>query len=259
MNNIEKLKNLYLGKSKHSNYQILTQRLANLIEPSNLNVKTRYERERLKYILKNINIKNKRVLDIGGNTGYFSFELLDLGAKHVYYYEGNKEHTEFVKLASKILELEKNITVFNKYFSFDNKFNLKGIDIILLLNVLHHIGDDYGDPQISIDSAKAQILTQINSLSEKTTTLIFQMGFNWKGNRDLGLFPNGSKKEMIEFISEGVNDNWEIINIGIPHENAGEIEYQNVNENNLIRRDDLGEFLNRPLFILKSKNSRKVS
>ena len=32
-----------------------------------------------------------------------------------------------------------------------------------------------------------------------------------------------------------------------------EIEYEDINEENNVRKDSLGEFLNRPLFIMKSK------
>jgi hypothetical protein len=60
-------------------------------------------------------------------------------------------------------------------------------DVALLLNVLHHLGDDYGDPGLGIAaSATRACCDQLNGLSTPgTTTLLFQLGFNWKGNRQV--------------------------------------------------------------------------
>ena len=59
MNNIDKLKSLYTKNSKHSNYQVLSPRLASIIG-NDIKIKSRYENERLAFILKNIEdfIKN---------------------------------------------------------------------------------------------------------------------------------------------------------------------------------------------------------
>lgn len=259
--NIEKvkeLKKLYAKGSKHSNYQILSKRLSLLIGNDEIDVKTRYETERLKYILENIVVKNKTILDVGGNTGFFSFELIESGALKVHYYEGNKAHADFVRLASDLLEVNKNIEITNHYLSFENELENKKYDIILLLNVLHHVGDDYGDTGLSIKKTKEIIIQQLNTLSDKTDYLVFQMGFNWKGNPNLCLFKNGTKKEMIDFISDGIKDVWEIISIGIPEKVGNRIEYNTLTFNNIERVDELGEFLNRPLFILKSKRLNKI-
>ena len=82
--------------------------------------------------------------------------------------------------------------------------------------------------------------------------MVFQLGFNWKGNRNLGLFENGSKVELIDFIAEGVKNYWTIEKIGIAEAANNSIEYCDLNDNNIIRNDKIGEFLNRPIFILKS-------
>ena len=79
----------------------------------------------------------------------------------------------------------------------------KSYDVVFLMNVLHHIGDDYGDSAITLKEAKENIIFQLNGMAEKTKYMVFQMGFNWKGNRDKGLFENGTKEEMVEFIKEG--------------------------------------------------------
>jgi SAM-dependent methyltransferase len=249
----EQLIELYANNSKHSNYQILPERLSPLIGTDGIKVRTRYERERLDYILSKIDVREKTIVDIGGNSGYFTFELIDAGAKQVRYYEGNPVHVDFVKLASKILEVENRLLINNKYFSFEDELKNEKQDIILLLNVLHHIGDDYGCSTISLEKAKKEIIRQLNSLADKTDILVFQLGFNWKGNGNTGLFENGTKQEMIEFIEQETTQNWEIKNIGIADKIVEDIRYNDLNEHNIQRNDSLGEFLNRPLFIMKSK------
>jgi len=253
MDNIDKLKFLYAKNSKHSNYQVLSTRLVSIIG-NDIKIKSRYENERLAFILKNLEVQNRTILDIGGNTGFFTFEFIEKGAEHVDYYEGNKTHAEFVQLASDILGISDKINIIDKYFNFEDELNNKHYDITLLLNILHHIGDDYGDKNLSIDNAKVNIINQLNSLAKKTLFLIFQLGYNWKGNRNHCLFRYGTKKELIDFISNGIKDFWVIQAIGIAEKENNKIIYNTLNSKNIERIDSLGEFLNRPLFILKSKS-----
>jgi len=241
----------YSNNSKHSNYQVLPSSLKFVINDDDVETRTRFEKERLDYILKKIEVRNKSVLDIGGNTGFFTFELIDAGAKSVHYYEGNTSHADFIDLASKYLNLGKKIKITNKYFSFEGDANMK-YDIILLLNVLHHLGDDYGDQGISIDAAKQNMLVQLNSLHSMADVIVFQLGFNWKGNPNNCLFEDGTKKEMIDFVKTGVNGYWDIIEIGIAEKKTDNIVYCELSDKNIERDDSLGEFLNRPLFILKA-------
>ena len=251
---ILRLKDLYCKESKHARYQILPKKLESKIGKIETGIKNTYEYERLEYILTRVNIKNKRILDIGGNSGFFTFELLDNGAKFVHYYEGNKTLAEFVRVASEILNIQKKLKITNRYFCFDNIDDIKKdkYDVVLLLNVLHHIGDDYGDDKISKDKAKNLIINHLNNLSKITDVLIFQLGFNWKGNRDICLFQNGTKRELIDYIAEGTKEKWEIIKIGIPRLIGEKIKYFDLDDINIERDDSLGEFLNRPIFIMKS-------
>lgn len=246
------LKELYSFASKHSNYQLLSRRLSNIIGSDAIEVQSRHEFERLDYILNNVEINNKFILDIGGNTGFFTFEMIDHGAKKVHYYEGNNIHAEFVRLSSKILDIDKKIEITNDYFASENYIFNKKYDIILLLNILHHIGDDYGNKRMSVEKAKKIMISELNNVSLITEYIVFQLGFNWKGNRDTCLFENGTKKEMIEFILNGTRDHWEITKIGIAESKKGIIKYSDLSDMNIGRNDELGEFLNRPIFIMKS-------
>lgn len=247
----ELLKYLYMKISKHSNYQILPTALRDILDVNELEIHSRYEEERLDYILKYVDVNGKRVLDIGGNSGYFTFESYSAGAKTVDYYEGNPVHAEFVKEAAKILGLQKQIHVYPEYFMFHNN-ERKSYDIIFCLNVVHHFGDDFGE-ETELKEVKRKMLMCINSMAKITDILIFQMGYNWCGDPKRGLFEGGTKREMEKYLQEGVQDYWEIVKTGIAEKRDDKIQYVDKNERNNERVDSLGEFLNRPVFILKSK------
>lgn len=248
MNQTEKLKSMYEAQSKHSNYQILASSLSSVLEEDKLSIVSRHEAERLNYILDNISFADKKVIDVGGNTGYFTFEAITNRAKKVVYYEGNPNHAEFVSLATSILNLESQIEIHNEYFNFNST---ELYDIGIVLNVLHHIGDDFGKNQLSIQKALEYMSDSLREMSKYINVLIFQLGFNWKGDRHLPLFANGTKNELINFVKTSIDGFYEIEKIGIAVKVDDKIVYQDLNQLNLLRRDELGEFLNRPLFILK--------
>jgi hypothetical protein len=121
------------------------------------------------------------------------------------------------------------------------------------MNVLHHVGDDYNQSVQDIDSAKDHILSSLNQIANCTKTLVFQLGFNWQGNIDLPLFSRGEKKEVIDFITIGTEEYWKLQAIGIAIPSDLGIVYVDLDPSNISRMDELGEFLNRPIFILESK------
>lgn len=249
--NVEKLKELYQNTSKHSNYQILPNCLQPFIDTNDLVINSRFEAERLDFLKSKVNFSGKKVVDIGGNTGYFTFQFLEEGAKEVDYIEGNKEHSEFVKFAANDLNLP--INVHNTYLNFDETSEFPtDADIVLLFNVIHHLGDDFGDQSLSMEHAKIRMANSINYFHGKTETLILQMGFCWKGDRNLLLFENGTKQDMIDFVTNAIEGKWTIEAIGVAEMNNDKTVFNLLNEQNIKRNDAMGEFRNRPIFILKS-------
>lgn len=243
----EKLTNLYQEASKHSNYQILADDLERYVCKENITILSRYESERMNYILSHIDLKGKKIIDIGGNTGYFTFQSIKAGAESVVYYEGNKTHAEFVTVATEALGLKDKVIIHDEYYLFDKE--KEDADICFCLNVIHHLGDDF-DKVNGKENAK-KMIDCINQLARCAKILVLQLGYNWKGNRDLPLLKNGTKQEMIEFIQEETKYAWDIVSIGIAEGEKNNIKYFELNENNVERKNELGEFLNRPIIILK--------
>jgi len=247
----EKLTKLYANTSKHSNYQLLPSCLEPYVSTNEISVNSRFELERLKYVLENIDVSGKSIVDIGGNTGFFGFELLEHGAKSVLHIEGNSEHAQFVDTAAK--ELNKPITVLNRYLTFTDSSELPAkSDVILTFNVLHHLGDDFGDKNLSMQAAKDHMKSAIAYFHDKTDLLVLQLGFCWKGDRNMLLFPGGTKAELIDFVKDAISNTFEIQCTGVADVVDGSTVYHHLNDKNIARRDDLGEFRNRPIFILKS-------
>jgi len=257
MNVIERMQHLYSKKSKHSNYQLLPKRLRGYFSNQLLETKSRHEESRLQFITEAIEVKGKSILDIGGNIGFFTFEMLERGALSGVIYEGNKEHAEFMKLAAEVLGFSGKISVINEYFNFNHTNTAEKYDIALLMNVLHHLGDDFGNTSISIEEARQAMVEALNNMSYLAEYLVFQIGYCWKGNPNYLLFEKGTKEQQIKFIQNAIPGYWEIIKIGIPEMEQGKPIYKTPSKKNLERKDYLGEFLNRPLFLLKSQRRKR--
>lgn len=191
----------------------------------------------------------KSVIDIGANTGYFSLAAIAAGALSVEAYEGNQQHAEFMRESANLLDLADRLKVFNAYFDFGSEQSTSA-DMALCLNVLHHLGDDFGAADQSMEAAKGQMVEKLHNFARHVGTCWFQLGFNWKGDRNRPLFENGLKSELIEFMRQACDGAWSIENIGIY--NPAEQRYEPLREELLERFDEAGEFLNRPIFLLKS-------
>ena len=247
------LLDLYQNTSKHSNYQVLATRVQLLLPQETVSVTSRWERERLDYLCARLDVAGMRLADIGGNTGFFSFELLDRGAASVDYYEGNPEHCSFVTHAAHQLGLADRLHAHHGYLDFERPA-LPVYDAVCLLNVLHHIGDDYGDKATRADQVQATIVNALKAMAHHARHLIFQVGFNWQGDPKRPIFGNGTKAEVIELVNSVAGD-YKTLAVGIAARNDnGAIAYRDLDAINVHRDDTLGEFLNRPLFILRSRH-----
>ena len=249
---IDQLRKLYAQSSKHSSYQRLAPTVAALLSEDLVTSSTRHEAERWDFISSSVDFAGKSVCDVGANTGYFTFRALEAGAESVDVFEGNAAHCSFVQLSAEALGLSGRIVARNAYLDFERTAETGSFDIFFLLNVLHHYGDDYGHKESDQSVAKNHIANALNQLSGVSRLAVFQLGFNQKGDRSKPLFTHGTKREMIDFIREACVGSWEIVRIGVACLEDGAIRFRDLDEINVQRIDSFGEFLNRPLFIMRS-------
>lgn len=244
------LKDLYLQRSKHASYQLVHPLIAPHASGADGLVSGKLEVERQAYFDRALPLLGARVLDIGANTGYFSFGALQSGAKHVTCFEGNAEHAAFVAHAAEMAGLSERLSMHAAYFDFFKPVT-QTYDVSYCLNVLHHLGDDFGDASLSMDDARAQMLRALNGMAALTRTLVLQLGFNWKGDVRYPLFEGGEKAALIDFVAQGSADHWVIEEVTVPHPTSK--VYEPISEDNLPRNNQIGEFMNRPLFKLRSR------
>ncbi|MEQ1439885.1 class I SAM-dependent methyltransferase [Fontimonas sp. SYSU GA230001] len=248
----DRLRKLLEAQSKHSGYQSLHPALTSAVGLE-LAAPGKYEQQRLAYMHEHSSVRGLHVLDIGANTGYFSLGALAAGAEKVVSAEGNPAHAAFLNEIAQYLDISHKLEVRCEYLSFLDAGS-DFFDFIYCLNVLHHVGDDFGDRDISIHQAKHLILSSLNALATTCGMMWMQIGFNWKGDRGKPLFTSGTKSEVIEFIRSGTVDSWSIERIGLFDPTTE--RYSDLTPSNLRRFEFLGEFLNRPLFLMKSKVAR---
>ena len=92
-------------------------------------------------------------------------------------------------------------------------------------------------------------------MSYYVSILVLQLGYNWKGDREKCLFKQGTKEEIISFIKESCDKYWVILEIGIAEKFDNCVVYKAISDQNKARNDAIGEFLNRPIFIMKSNHT----
>jgi len=253
MSQASTLRSLYGECSKHSGYQEIHPMLAGLLGPDAGARVSERDRLRQRYLERTVPCAGARVLDIGANTGYFSFAALERGAASVVCWEGNQAHAHFIEAAARALGLGQRLEVRCAYYDFDAPTRER-FDIAYCLNVLHHLGDDFGDPALTLDQARGRMLAGIDRLATTARTLVLQLGFNWKGDVHHPLFAGGQKAAMIGFVRDGIDAAaWSLDEVAAADARRG---YAAVDATNIGRDDTLGEFMNRPIFVLRSRRTQ---
>jgi cyclopropane fatty-acyl-phospholipid synthase-like methyltransferase len=212
------------------------------------------DKERAAFMFAQHSLSGKRVLDIGANQGYMTVEAALRGAKRVDAFESNEVDAVFLSQAAKLLPGLDRVTAHALNYDFDHP-NDDRWNYVICLNVLHHIGR-YFDTHVS-DLAEAKNLMgpHLQRLLSKAGCVWLQLGFNWQGNTHQPLFSQGTKREMTDFVASLIKPKAYLAAIGIY--NAQTKAYEKASygdwEHPLWQRiDSLGEFGNRPLYLIQS-------
>jgi SAM-dependent methyltransferase len=242
---------LYECRSKHSAYQQVHPRVRPLLAgPVDAGL-GKLEPQRARLFAAVLPLRGARVLDIGANTGYFGFAALEAGAAQVTCVEGNAEHARFMRDAASQLGLQERVQVESRYFAFGDDALAGPYDVGLCLNVLHHLGDDFGDRALTLDAARHRIAQCLDALATRVRVLALQIGFNWKGDRTRPLFAGGEKRALAAFVEQAAAAGWVIEGTWVA--DPATREFVPLGTELLPRNDTVGEFMNRPLFVLHSR------
>lgn len=248
---LDDLRTLAVAQSKHADYQLLHPTVAALFGADVPSGRGRQEPERWAVMASQTPMRGRRVWDIGANTGYFTMAALAEGARRVVSQEGQRTHATFIADCAEALGVQERLEVRPAYCEFEPLTSAEPHDITLCLNVLHHLGDDFGRQDLDIGAALRAMRQALSALATHTHTLWLQLGFNWKGDVRHPLFHGGTKAEMMAFVHEACSDDWHTPQIWIYDAQARRFEPPR--PATWARMDTLGEFLNRPLIRLNSK------
>jgi len=275
----DKLTELYNDGSKHSRYQNIPEFVKKEIGyTEKIDENWRGDTARFDYLTKTVSFENGlKIGEVGANTGFFILSLAQANPLSRFYaYEINDKHAEFI---ADIADAFKMTNVFVKSFGVDlaGIENLEELDILLNYNVLHHAGVDFDTDMITkVEEYEAYVIEYLRRMKAKVKKMVFQIGYNWGGNKLKPIIALQDDAEKIAFTTRIFKmAGWEIEDISL-HTRENEIleyialkpevieELNNasigsekdivVNNLDLQRMTNYSEFYRRPIFIVKRKN-----
>lgn len=236
--------------SKHSHYQALHPILCSLFKvPESYQPRKMLERERAEFVKKHLSLQGKRVVDIGANSGYFTLAAVEDGAARVEAIEGNAKHASFLSNCVEALGLSERVFVTSRYVNFV-PYDIGATDVVLCYNVLHHLGGDFRVGLEKVDAMRV-IAEALRQIVLNSASIVFQIGYNWQGNSKLPLTENGTKREIMDFVTSSLSGLDVSVICGCYDTEVG--AYVEASDTNLGRFDALGEFANRPLFVISHR------
>jgi uncharacterized protein DUF1698 len=210
---MDEITSLLTSQSKHGNYQMLPPALVKKV-PSlqKFSNSKRLDDKRYDWISQKINFKNKHILDIGANIGYFSLRFASEKNAYITMYEPQKQHAKAIHKITRLLDIE-NADIVNEGIAMNDISKLSKFDVILLFNVIQHAGDDYDRNYVTdITEWRSYAVSYLKQLSQKGKFMVFQTGYTWLGSRG----PLCENNNIIDFTAKLLNEaGWTIKNCGI--------------------------------------------
>lgn len=278
MNDLQQqLRQLYSDNSKHANYQNVPPFVRDALGyQESIDESWRGDSARYTYLLQEMDLQpHQTVADIGANTGFF---VLTLAHSHpecrFVAYESHPNHVAFIRLVADAFELD-NITIQDKAVDLAAIDDLPTFDVLLHLNVMHHAGHDFDSRLVNAPHAMDQYAqAYLRKLAEKASMLVFQMGYNWGGDKSRPIIDPHDQTEMVVWLCQLMDQTgWQIEELAFAtrdeHSNivyknlpAGLIEIQQeLSQDSMTLRQAIreyhleqfkGEFYRRPMVICRS-------
>lgn len=212
------------------------------------------DHERASFMFENKSVHHARVLDIGANQGYFTVEAALRGAGQVDAYESNAIDGDFLFRASQAFAELQSVRSLTLGYDFHVPNQGRWSDVICL-NVLHHTGRYFDEGVDNMLDAKATMAKHLQGLLTGGASVWFQLGFNWKGDEKQPMFEHGTKREMTEYVDRLLAGRGRIAKIGIYNPCSEMYEQATFGDwahPLWARVERLGEFANRPLYLIES-------
>ncbi|MBB6671505.1 class I SAM-dependent methyltransferase [Cohnella nanjingensis] len=208
------LEKLYNDESKHSRYQNIPQFVKEASNYSEeINENWRGDTARYDYIRRTVKFGDgESIADIGANTGFFTLSLAyDNRINQFIAYEPNPNHAAFISEIADQFQLT-NVQTRNRSVGLQEINHIERVDRMIFFNVLHHAGVDF-DQELVPSKAEFNdyIFQYISRLRNKTKQLMFQMGYNWGGDKTNPIVDSDQVREMTLYVSELFMDaGWKI-------------------------------------------------
>lgn len=263
------IKAYLLSQTKHGLYQMLPPSLIKKMpELMEFSFSRRLDDKRYNWFSEKLDYSGKKVMDIGGNIGYFSFRLADEKKAQMIIYEPHEKHIEAVESIKSILNIDnQKIKCVNQGVGLNDIEHIPEQDIILLFNVLQHAGEDFDSEYVKdIADWRDYTIRYLKAIRNKTENMVFQMGYAWLGHKDNFC----EDKEIIPFTVNILQEaGWKIKDCGVianvlspqyidhplndpiaPHPIINSFDWfvsRALNKTKILKKDYL--FMQRPVFI----------
>lgn len=267
----DELRQLYFDQSKHSVYQSLpdfVQERLGLELP--LNHAWRSDRPRYDYLVRKIDFRAKRVADIGANAGFFTLNLAHAFGARVDAYEAHPNHARMIERIAAEFGVS-GIRVVVQGVGLREASALAPADIVLFSNVAHHAGYDFDcDLVPDRDALRAHLTDYLQGLGAHAKQLVFQMGYNWGGDKSLPIVPVHDCQALLDYASGAlVQAGWRIDAVALAFREDSAVRYVDIDWQQALRarpgtypadplralrecavsQDGTSEFYRRPLFL----------
>jgi len=198
----ERLTELYNDGSKHSRYQNIPGFVKKELEyTETIDENWRGDTARFNYLQAHTSFgQGKSIGEIGANTGFFILSLAHANPDSTFCaYEINPTHAGFIAEIADSFQM-KNVTVQPLGIDMEGIQKMSVHDILLNYNVLHHAGVDFDTDQIdSVEMYESYAVEYLTKLRSKARKMIFQMGYNWGGNKLKPIVPLQDDAEKMAF------------------------------------------------------------
>jgi ABC-type transport system substrate-binding protein len=277
----EILQSLYNDQSKHSRYQNIPRFVREAMDYTEvIDESWRGDTARYEYIQRTIDFGHgMKVADVGANTGFFTLSLAH-DHRHSLFtaYEPNANHSEFIRTVAEKFQLE-NVRISNQSLGLLSLPKLDVFDLMLHFNVLHHAGFDYDQELVKgPDEFHRYAQEYANLLKGKAKQLLFQVGYNWGGDKTKPIIEVRRVADMVLYVPKlFAQTGWKVQAVALYSKVQGKGTYvdmpesllkeiqANPDDESLYRKVKLlvdqlemhqnSEFYKRPIFLFESETT----